>query len=241
MSGNDVYFIATKGELPDPPVCQGAYEKIGNFFLRTAVQLGMAAPGNYNHDDATLVKACRNGDLAAFEVLVHRHQRLLVNIAFRMTGVYEDACDIVQDSFVAAWQKLADFRGEAQFSTWLTAIVINQARNRCQQVRRHRRHEAYSLDAPLAGDGNERLPDPPSGSPSALDDLEEAELRSFLQRCIDALTPEFREVLVLRDMQELAYDEVAAALQLRDGTVKSRLFRARDAVKDCLKKRVASI
>lgn len=240
MSGIDVYFSARRGQ-PDLPGCQGAYEKIGNFFLRTAVQLGMAASGDHSHDDASLVKASRSGDLAAFEVLVQRHQRLLLNIACRMTGVYEDACDIVQDSFVAAWQKLGDFRGEAQFSTWLTAIVINQARNRCQQVRRRRSHETCSLDAPPGGDDTGRLPDPPSGSPSALDDLEEAELRSFLQRCIEALTPEFREVLVLRDMQGLAYDEVAAALQLRDGTVKSRLFRARDAVKECLRRAVGSI
>jgi RNA polymerase sigma-70 factor (ECF subfamily) len=205
------------------------------------VQVGMAALRSHSDDDAVLVKACRSGDLAAFEAIVVRHQGLLLNIAFRMTGVYEDACDIVQDSFIAAWQKLGDFRGEAKLSTWLTAIVVNQARNRCQQVRQRQRHEAYSLDAPLPGEDNDRLPDPPSGSPSALDDLEEAELRGFLKRCIDALTPEFREVLVLRDMQELAYDEVAAALQLRDGTVKSRLFRARDAVKECLRKAVGTI
>jgi RNA polymerase sigma-70 factor (ECF subfamily) len=73
-----------------------------------------------------------------------------------------------------------------------------------------------------------------------LDKLEEAELRRFLQHCIDSLTPEFREVLVLRDMQELSYEEVGAALKLREGTVKSRLFRARDAVKECLKKAVGS-
>jgi RNA polymerase sigma-70 factor (ECF subfamily) len=188
---------------------------------------------NYSDDDTAVVKACRSGDLAAFETIVDRHQRLLLNIAFRITGVYEDACDIVQDSFIAAWQKLGDYRGEAK--------LVNQARNRCQQVRQRQRHEAYSLDAPLPGGDNDRLPDLPSGLPSALDDLEEAELRRFLNGCIDALTPEFREVLVLRDMQELSYDEVAAALQLREGTVKSRLFRARDAVKECLKRAVGTI
>lgn len=205
------------------------------------VQVTMAALRSYQDDDAALVKACRSGDLAAYEYLVERHQRLLLTIAFRICGVYEDACDIVQDSFIAAWQKLDDFRGEAKLSTWLTAIVVNHARNRCQQVRQRRRHEAYSLDAPLPEGGQERLPDPPSPAPSALADLEEAELRTFLKGCIDALPTEFREVLVLRDMQELAYDVVAASLQLREGTVKSRLFRARDAVKECLKKRVGTI
>jgi len=206
-----------------------------------AVQVSSGAQCNDTDADASLVQACRSGDLASFENLVHRHQRLLLNVAFRITGGYEDACDIVQDSFVAAWQKLGEFRGEAKFSTWLTAIVINQARNRCKQVRQHLRHEAYSLQAPLPGGESDQLPDPPSAAPSALQQLEEAELRSFLQSCIAALTPEFREVLVLRDMQELSYDDVAAALQLRQGTVKSRLFRARDAVKECLKNSVGKI
>jgi RNA polymerase sigma-70 factor, ECF subfamily len=191
-------------------------------------------------DDAALLAACRNGDLAAFECLVRRHQRMLINVAFRMTGVYEDACDIVQDSFLAAWQKLGDFRGDAKLSTWLTAIVVNHSHNRRQQTRQRELREPYSLDAPIPGTDGDSRPDPPSGTPSALDQLEEAELRGFLRRCIDALTPEFREVLVLRDMQELTYDEVAGALKLREGTVKSRLFRARDAVKECLKKAVGN-
>lgn len=189
-------------------------------------------------DDTALLEACRKGDMAAYECLVQRHQRMLLNIAFRLTGVYEDACDIVQDSFIAAWQKMGDFRGDARLSTWLTAIVVNLSRNRRQQTRQRERREAYSLDAPIPGSDGTCLPDPPSGSVSALEQLEQEELRAFLNRCIEALAPEFREVLVLRDMREMSYDEVAEALKLREGTVKSRLFRARDAVKECLKKAV---
>jgi RNA polymerase sigma-70 factor (ECF subfamily) len=201
----------------------------------------MGKQWNHNDDDAALAEACRNGDLSAFECLVKRHQRLLFNIAFRMTGVYEDACDIVQDAFIAAWRKIADYRGDAKFSTWLTAIVINLSRNRLQQTQQSKRREAYSLNAPIPGGNGESLPDPPSGARSVLDQLEDAELRRFLQQCIDRLTPEFREVLVLRDMQEQSYEEVGFALKLREGTVKSRLFRARDAVKECLKKAVGSL
>lgn len=201
----------------------------------------MGTQRDYSDDDAALLEACRKGDLAAYECLVQRHQRMLLNIAFRMTGVYENACDIVQEAFIAAWQKLGDFRGEAKLSTWLTAIVVNLSRNRRQQTRQRDRREAYSLDAPLPGGDGECLPNPPSQSPSALEQLEEVELRQFLNRCIEALSPEFREVLVLRDMQELSYDEVAAALKLREGTVKSRLFRARDAMKECLKKAVGML
>jgi RNA polymerase sigma-70 factor (ECF subfamily) len=198
----------------------------------------MGAQDSSNSDDAVLAEACKNGDLKAFEQLVLSHQRVLLNIAFRMTGVYEDACDVVQDSFVAAWQKIGDFRGDAKLSTWLTAIVINLSRNRRQQTRQREHREAYSLNAPFPGSDSDELPDPPSEAPSALDQIEEVELRQYLRRCMDALSAEFREVLVLRDMQELSYEEVGVALKLREGTVKSRLFRARDAVKDCLKKAV---
>jgi RNA polymerase sigma-70 factor (ECF subfamily) len=198
----------------------------------------MSAQESSNSDDAALAEACKNGELKAFECLVQRHQRVMLNIAFRMTGVYEDACDVVQDSFVAAWQKIGDFRGDAKLSTWLTAIVINLSRNRRQQTRQRERREAYSLNAPIPGSDDDSLPDPPSEAPSALDRIEEAELRQYLRRCMDALTTEFREVLVLRDMQELSYEEVGVALKLREGTVKSRLFRARETVKECLKKSV---
>jgi len=192
-------------------------------------------------DDAALTRACRNGDLAAFERLVERHQKMMINVAFRMTGVYEDACDIVQDAFIAAWRRIGDFRGDARFSTWLTAIVINLSRNRLQQTQQRNKREAYSLNAPLPGSNDGQMPDHASEARSVLDQLEEAELRRFLAHCVESLTPEFREVLVLRDMQEMSYDDVGVALNLREGTVKSRLFRARDAVKECLKKAVGTI
>jgi RNA polymerase sigma-70 factor (ECF subfamily) len=187
-------------------------------------------------DDAALAEACRKGDTKAFECLVHRHQRMLLNVAFRMTGVYEDACDIVQDAFIAAWRKIGDFRGEAQFSTWMTSIVINLSRSRLQQRQLQDKRNAYSLDAANPGGDGDMIPDPSSNTLSALQQMEEAEIRQALQSCIDALTPEFREVLVLRDMQDMPYDQVASALSLKEGTVKSRLFRARDTVKDCVRK-----
>jgi len=190
-------------------------------------------------DDATLALACRRGDMAAFECLVRRHQGMLLNIAFRITGVYEDACEIVQDSFVTAWRRIDTFRGESAFSTWLTAIAINLSRNRRRNTLGRKRHEAYSLDASPDDCDVSVRPDPPSDAPSALQQMEEAELRRILNGCIDALPIEFREVLVLRDMRELAYTEVVEALGIREGTVKSRLFRAREAVRDCLKRAVA--
>jgi len=191
--------------------------------------------------DESLIAACRRGDTSAFECLVLRHQRMLFNVALRMTGIHEDAADIVQDAFIAAWRKIGDYRGEARFSTWLTAIVVNLSRNRILQRAVSEKRSAYSLNAPLAYGDGEMLPDPPSMTPSVLEQLEEAELRQMVQRCIEALDQGFREVLVLRDMQEMSYEEVGTALQLKEGTVKSRLFRARDAVKDCLKRALGTL
>lgn len=187
-------------------------------------------------DDSPLVAACRKGDVSAFEKLVLRHQGMVLNVAFRVLGDYEDACEVTQEAFLAAWRKLGEFRGAAKFSTWLTAIVINLSRNRLQQTRSRQRREGCSLDDPLPGGAGQLSAALPTGAPSALQELEDEEQRRALRHCIEALDDGFREVLVLRDMQELSCEETAAATGLPVGTVKSRLFRARDAVKNCLKR-----
>ena len=185
-------------------------------------------------DEVSLLAACRKGDTHAFEQLVLRYQRGLYNVAFRISGNEADAADIVQEAFWAAWRKIKEFRGEAKLSTWLTSITVNQARTRWQQNRQKRGREE-SLD-----DAAEEKRGAPlqiaSEQPSALELLERSVLRELLERCIKALDQGFREVLVLRDMQEMPYDEVGQVLGLRDGTVKSRLFRAREAVRDCVTK-----
>jgi RNA polymerase sigma-70 factor (ECF subfamily) len=186
--------------------------------------------------DQTLVAACQRGDSEAFEGLVLRHQHLAFNVALRICGNEHDAADTVQDAFIAAWRKIGDYRGEAQFSTWLIAIVVNVARSRIKQRNVNELRMTHSLDAPPSNSSGELPPEPACTAASALAQLEEAELRQMVQRCISALDHGFREVLVLRDMQELSYEEVGTALQLREGTVKSRLYRARDAIKECLKK-----
>ncbi len=187
-------------------------------------------------DDAGLVAACKRGELAAFEMLVRKHQRRMLNIALRITGSYEDACEVVQDAFVAAHGGIATFRGAARFSTWLTSITVNQARNRLQQLNGRRHREPLSLNAPIAtADGSMEL-DPPSSEPSAHERLEQCDVRRQVQECIGALPVDFREVLVLRDMEEFSYEEIAAMLRIAAGTVKSRLFRGREAIKDCLKR-----
>jgi RNA polymerase sigma-70 factor (ECF subfamily) len=186
--------------------------------------------------DAALVASARQGDLSAFEALVEKHQKRMLNIAFRIIGDYEDACEVVQDAFVSAHRNLQGFRAEAKFSTWLTAITVNLSKNRLRRMIIRQKREPVSLDAPIRAHDGEIMPDPPSKEPSVLDRLEKTAVKNKVQDCIKALEPDFREVLVLRDMQDHSYEEISGMLKVASGTVKSRLFRARESVKDCLKK-----
>jgi RNA polymerase sigma-70 factor (ECF subfamily) len=186
--------------------------------------------------DAALVASAREGDLSAFEALVSRHQKRMLNISFRIVGEYDDACEVTQDAFVSAYRNLKGFRQESKFSTWLTSITVNLSRNRLRRMKVHEARVPFSLDAPIRTGDGEVMPDPPSREPLVLDRLEKEDIQKKVQDCIKAVEPDFREVLVLRDMQDLSYEEIGAMLRLAAGTVKSRLFRAREAMRDCLKK-----
>jgi len=187
-------------------------------------------------DDNSLVFLCLKGDVNAFEVLVERYQKRMLNIAFRMTGDYEEACDIVQDVFLSAYRSIKQFRGQSQFSTWLTAITVNHTKNRMKQMRARHHHEILSIDDPLDNQDGHIVFEPQSSEPSVVERLETKDIQAKVQECINALDEEYKSVLVLRDIQEFSYDEIRDILKIPDGTVKSRLFRARDAVKNCLKK-----
>jgi RNA polymerase sigma-70 factor, ECF subfamily len=187
-------------------------------------------------DDAPFVARCRDGDANAFEVLVERYQGKMLNTAFRILGDYADACDVVQESFLAAYRSLGRFRGDARFSTWLYAIVVNQSRNRLKQRASRTRREVASLDV-RPGSGEQALIEgQPSDEKTVVDRLGQRERDRKIQECIDAMDEEQREVLVLRDIEGMSYEEISEALCLPDGTVKSRLFRARNALKSSLKK-----
>ncbi len=165
----------------------------------------------------------------------------MLNVAFRLTNDYDDACEVVQDVFVSAYKNIGSFRGEAKFTTWLTTITVNLSKNRLKQMKSRQGREAFSLDEPVqTEEGGIRI-DPPSKEPSVLDCLEKRDTQNKVQDCIKALEPEYREVIVLRDMQDFSYEEIGSMLKMREGTVKSRLFRAREAIKDCLKKIVGEL
>lgn len=185
-------------------------------------------------DDAGFVARCRRGDTEAFALLVRRHQKRMLNVAYRMIGDYDGACDAVQEAFLSAWRAIGKFRGEARFSTWLCGIVLNHARNHLVQRTARSRLEAAPLDEPAASGDRGRRNEPCSGGESPVERLERREREAKVQECLDLLDREQREVLVLRDIQGFSYEEIGAMLKLPGGTVKSRLFRARNALKEGL-------
>jgi RNA polymerase sigma-70 factor (ECF subfamily) len=185
-------------------------------------------------DDAGFVARCRRGDTEAFAVLVRRHQKKMLNVAFRMIGDYDEACDVVQEAFLAAYRAIGKFRGDARFSTWLCGIVLNHARSHMTQKTARSRREAGSLDDPVKSKDGSFLNEPLSQEGTIVERLEKRELEAKVQECIGSLDGEQREVLVLRDIQGFSYKEIGVLLKLPDGTVKSRLFRARNTLKDVL-------
>jgi len=172
-------------------------------------------------DDPTLIAQSLRGDTAAFGELVHRHQDRLYNTVYRLLDNAEDAQDVVQEAFLNAYQSLRLFKGDAQFFTWLYRIAVNSAIS----LRRKRR-VVLTTDTPPAGRVIlEPMDDSEFTNPSHA--LERAEDERRLQNALNRLTPEYRTVLVLKEIEGLKYEEIAAALQVPIGTVRSRLHRAR--------------
>jgi RNA polymerase sigma-70 factor (ECF subfamily) len=187
-------------------------------------------------EDAEMVSLCRKGDVDAFEVLVRNHQKKMLNIAYRMVGNYEEACEIVQDAFVSAYRGIKNFEGRSRFSTWLSTIVINLSRNRLKQLNIRNYREELSVDDPVHSGGSKIKVEPVSNEPSVLERLERRDFQQMVQECINFLDSDSKEAFILRDVQGFSYREISDMLKIAEGTVKSRLFRAREELKDCLKK-----
>ena len=189
---------------------------------------------NIEDDDAGFVARCRKGDTEAFSFLVRRHQKKMLNTAYRMIGDYEEACDVVQEAFLSAYRAIGKFRGDARFSTWLCGIVLNHARTHMTQKAARSRREAVSVDDPVQSQTGNLMNGSRFQEESIGERIERRELETKVQECIESLDGEQKEVIVLRDIQGFSYEEIGVMLKLPEGTVKSRLFRARNALKEGL-------
>ncbi|OGP67843.1 MAG: hypothetical protein A2W27_06310 [Deltaproteobacteria bacterium RBG_16_44_11] len=194
-----------------------------------------------NDEDLEYVVLCQKGDTDAFDVLVERHQKKMLNIAYRMMGDYDEACDVTQEAFLAAYKSIKKFKAEAKFSTWLYRIVVNYSKNRLKQLRNITQREGVSIDdsGEMKIEGVMCQSSANDANPGA--QMEKREREAQVQKCITSLDEEYREVLVLRDIQGFSYEEIKDILKIPEGTVKSRLSRARNALKDCLVKVIGDL
>lgn len=176
-----------------------------------------------------LLERCRRGNVEAFEELIAPYMQKVYNLALRLSRNPEDASDLAQEALLRAFVSLRDFRGDCAFSTWLYRITFNVCRD---EARRRRRHPAVSLDEPVASAEGEHTPrQVVAGGADPAEEVETQEVRDAIWQGIRSLSPEFRAVLVLRDIEGLAYEEIARVLDISLGTVKSRLNRARNALR----------
>jgi RNA polymerase sigma-70 factor (ECF subfamily) len=182
-------------------------------------------------DERELIERSRRGELRAFDLLVRRYEKQVYNTAYRLAGSYDGASDIAQEAFVRAWSNLRSFRGDASFSTWLYRIVTNVFLDE-RKKQRARPHQ--SLDEALALDENLVTRQFEDGAPSPQEAAEGSERRDLLEQAILALPPPQRVMVVLYHTQGRSYEEIAEIMGLPMGTVKSRLNRARLALRDKL-------
>jgi RNA polymerase sigma-70 factor (ECF subfamily) len=172
----------------------------------------------------------------AFESFVQAYESRIYNVIFRLIDDHQEAEDLAQDTFVSAFRAFRRFRGEASVYTWLYRIAVNRTKNRLKQIGRQRTTEALSLDNPVdIGDERlERQVEDWTAAPERV--LENKELGAYLRKCVRALPPDFKAVVVLCDYEGLSYKEIADVEGCSVKAVKSRLFRARSILRDKLRR-----
>ena len=176
-----------------------------------------------------LIHSARKGDSMAFGELMQAHQDKIYTLCYRMTGNAEDAADLTQEVFLSAWRSLSRFQEQSSFGTWIYRMATNAS---IDFLRREKRRQVLSMT--MEEDSEERQAQVPDERYSPHRLLEQKEARQAVADALAALSPEHRQVLVLREMEGLSSQEVGQLLDLEEGTVKSRIARARLALRDFL-------
>jgi RNA polymerase sigma-70 factor (ECF subfamily) len=182
--------------------------------------------------EAQFIERLKRGDAAAFETLVNERSGEIYGLLYRLTESSEEARDLTQETFLRAFQSIGHFRGESDLRTWIYRIAINQARNRWRWWRRRRRDVTVSIDAPQTNGQTSLIATLKSdnGNNPERETLAHERERA-LRRALSSLKHVYREAVVLRDIEGFAYEEIAVALNINVGTVKSRLARGRQELR----------
>ena len=193
-------------------------------------------------EDLELVENFKNGSEAAFNELISRYASKMFQTACGLIGSIEDAEEVVQDAFMRVHRYLNQFRGDSSFSTWVYRIVVNLSRNKYHWNKRRGSDLTFSISGDYGDDDGGRKEDfnVPDTKLGPLRILEEADEEKRIIQVMDGLPEKLREVLILRHIKELTYEEIASLLNCNLGTVKSRIARAREAMIELMKKEKAA-
>ena len=194
-------------------------------------------PATASDSDAMLVERTVAGDQKAFELLVIKYQRRIQRLIGRMVRDVDLVEDIAQDTFIRAYRALAQFRGEAQFYTWLYRIAVNTAKKALMELKRNPTVSEHSFRSGQSDESDETSPLEneliSSETPEAV--LAGKEIAQMVNAAMDALPEELRLAITLREIEGLSYEEIAEAMNCPIGTVRSRIFRAREAISERIK------
>ena len=190
---------------------------------------GELALAELHRDDDCLVEGLRSGDEASYETLIARFQQPVYNLVYRLLDDPSEASDVVQEVFIKVFRSIGSFRGNSSLKTWIYRIAYNEAWNHRRWFTRHKRQEVgleYEDGSSLCF--RDVLPDP---GRSAFDLVADHETHALIEEALLDVNPAFRAAVVLRDMEDLSYEEIAEVLGVSLGTVKSRILRGREALR----------
>ena len=181
--------------------------------------------------DELLVKRAQKGDMDAFETLVTKYEKKVFSISFRMLSDREEAMDASQEVFIKVFKALSGFKSESKFSTWLYRITTNVC---LDLLRKRKDNSAISFDAEVETEDGEMRLDPVDRTPGVEETIEREELKRLVSEAVMKLPEIHRTMIILRDFNDLSYSEIASAIDCPEGTIKSRISRARKALKDLM-------
>lgn len=184
-------------------------------------------------EESELIALARQGDEDAFAQLVELHQTKVYSLTYRLTNSMDDALELTQETFFNAWRGLPNFHGESRFSTWLYRLATNATIDFLRKEKRRRALNAVSISE---DEEEGRVMDIPDHRFTPQGEAERKELQEMVRRGLGQLSDDHRQVLVLRELNGLSYSEIAQILQVEEGTVKSRIARARMALKHVLER-----
>ncbi len=194
--------------------------------------------GSFGGEDLELIERFLNGNKESFNRLVIKYQNKVYNLSYRFLGDADEAEDMAQEVFMTVHKSLKKFRGDSLFSTWLFRITVNHCKNRLKFLGRRRYYQSVSIDQPQETEEGDLYHEVEDESPDPESSLSSQETQKLVQDAISRLDPEHRLVIVLRDIEDMAYEEIAEMLGIKVGTVKSRIHRGRSELKSMLDKKL---